>query len=124
MKKRLILLLTALSMLLSSNAFAEVYIEDMNEYLFDLGAEAFDTRSQNKEISVKPEKDFVLELDILGQVRINISTDRQNYELFQGLSGGRGACIRENKAAVWFYDEGGKKMDISSGTRKFITRGQ
>ena len=29
MKKRLILLLTALSMLLSSNAFAEVYIEDM-----------------------------------------------------------------------------------------------
>lgn len=119
MKKRLILLLTALSMLLSSNAFAEVYIEDMNEYLFDLGAEAFDTRSQNKEISVKPEKDFVLELDILGQVRINISTDRQNYELFQGLIGGRGACIRENKAAVWFYDEGGKKMDISSGTHNY-----
>ena len=60
MKKRLILLLTALSMLLSSNTFAEVYIEDMNEYLFDLGAEAFDTRSQNKEISVKPERDFVI----------------------------------------------------------------
>ncbi len=120
MRKKLLAGLVMLCVLFSGAALAQPYIEDMNEYILDLGSTAIDAAKtpQTLELNVAA-RDFVLSLDAGPGTTIDLTTDAGTFQFYQNLNNDRGAVLRENNAAVWLYDETGTKMDIGTVAKNY-----
>lgn len=117
--KRIVLVLLSVLTILSNSVFADVYIEDMNEYIINLGEQVFDAANEPKTIDVTADRDFIISMDIYSGAKLSISDGTKNFEILQHLNNSRGAVVRENGKAVFLYDENGKKLDIGTATKNY-----
>lgn len=118
MSKKILILFLSFVTMLSSCAFASVYIEDVNEYIVN----APEIIEDGGSITIDSKENFVLSMDLyLGnREKVYISDGKNTKELIQDLTAARGVCIRNaSGSAVWLYDENGKRIETGSGKKNF-----